>query len=75
MLVSQKGYASFPHSAMVFTLKALTCKGFADMAQALQSHSNQTINIFHFSNGVLLWTYLAITSIYAHTYKNKKVTH
>lgn len=75
MLVSQKGYGSFPHSAMVFRPKALTCKGFADTAQAVQSHSNQTINIFHFSNVILLWTSLANTLIYAHTYKNKKITH
>ena len=59
-------------SAMVFRVKALTCKDFADTAQAVQSHSNQTSNIFHFSNGILLWTSLGNTRIYAHTSKIKK---
>lgn len=45
VLVSQKDYGSFHHSAMVFKLKVLTYKSFADTSQAVQRYLNQTINI------------------------------
>lgn len=70
-MVSQKGYASFPHNTVVFRLTT-NIQGFNDVMQHAGNHVNQTINVFCCSNGLLLGTSLANTHIYAHTYKNKQ---